>query len=1152
MASEQQVGNIVYQVEMNVARLIEAQRQVNDRLDRMEGGFNSTGRAAQNAERSFASLSRVAGALIAALSVQQVASYADAWTTVNNKLSNAIRPSEQLAQVTQRVFDITQSTRSSLDATASLYARLERATRQAGASTANLARLTTIINQGFVVSGATAQEAENAIIQLSQGLASGTLRGEEFNSVNEQGNRLMVALADSMGVGIGELRNMAAQGKLTTDVVVNGLLSQGDAIGKEFAKTTTTISQAMQVAGNNITKFFGENATVKSGVSAFNSAIISVSENIGALSGALVAVAAVMGSRYVAALTLATAEKIKGIAASRNQASAESIAARAAANKATSDLRAATVAKDRALEEIRLAQMMKASAYNAANAAAAEQRLSAARVVASGAVDNYNRSLAANNAAQSALSSGSSLVSRALGLVGGPVGAAVLAASAVFYFSQRAQEARDSANSLADNINELTEKFKTMSSTEVAASIAKLRQNIPQLSDAVDEAQKSFDKATERVAGLRREVERYGTNTTRGRQASAALSGALDEQAIASDNLERANKRLSQTNSAVYMGQAKLTGGMRQGLDLLKRNGEEAGVVAGMMSQLGNAINFAARAKDKFNSSSLKIERPKEIQEYLDGQQQQIELQSELNERKRAQLKAEQDIRNLAGKEKLDDKGRDQLERDVATARERAGVEFDAIKAQQDKKKAESEANAEGKKSASQAESIALKLENMKQQTQLATSATENLSREQAILRAQQSLGKGATEENTRLAGEYAAAQWDASRAARAASLVPVLAENQSYRADLQALQASLKLKEIDQDQYYRSVEQRELQHQSNLAKIRAEQSVANPIADMRGQVDPVQQLVNQNNQKLAAMQAYQAQEQELLAQSYANGKLSYDQFTAAKAQTDAQYLALRTAQEKQANEQMTDAQWELLSQQGLGYDMLTSAVDAFAGNASNAITGLLTGTMSVSDAMRSLGNTILNSVINSIVQMGVEWVKNLIIQKTMGAAATALGVTQAGVLATAWAPAAAMASLATLGANAAAATAGISSTVGVASGLALTGMRKNGGPVSAGGLYQVGEGGMPEIYQASNGKQYMIPGDNGSVISNKDMQGGGAIPSVIINITNTNGSHVETSQPTYKDGALTMDMIVADVQQGGRLGQTIATYHNAPRRALG
>lgn len=428
-------GGIYYDIEMDVRGLLTAQQRVNQRLDLMERGFDKTTRSIDTTERSMSSLSRVAVALTAALSVQQVAEYADAWATVNNKLSNSIRPSEQLADVTERVFNITQQTRSSLDATASLYARLERATRQYGTSADDLAKLTTIINQGFVVSGATAQEAENAIIQLSQGLASGALRGEEFNSVNEQGNRLIVALADSMGVSIGQMRNMAAQGKLTTDVVVNGLLSQGSLIGAEFANTTTTISQALQVAGNNITKFFGENSTVKTGAAIFSDAVVTISENIGGLSALLTGAAAILGSRYVGALTMATAAKIKAAAASRTLSAEESLAAQASANKAAADLRAAAVAKQRALDEIRLAEMMRLTAISETNAAAAEQRLSVARVAAAGAVDNYNRALAANRAAQMALSSGASLASRALGLIGGPAGAAMLAASAILYFS---------------------------------------------------------------------------------------------------------------------------------------------------------------------------------------------------------------------------------------------------------------------------------------------------------------------------------------------------------------------------------------------------------------------------------------------------------------------------------------------------------------------------------------------------------------------------------------------------------------------------------------------------------------------------------------------------------------------------------------------
>ncbi|MER1530347.1 tape measure protein [Enterobacter hormaechei] len=750
------VGDIEYVIKADTAQLLRADKQVRNVTDGMEGGFNRADKAALSLSSSFGSLSRVATSLMAILSVRQVAQYADAWTTLNNKLANALRPSEQLVDVTERVFNITQQTRGSLDATASLYARLERATREYGTSADDLAKLTTIINQGFVVSGATAQEAENAIIQLSQGLASGALRGEEFNSVNEQGNRLIVALADSMGVSVGQMRQMAAAGKLTTDVVVNGLLSQGVTIGNEFANTTTTISQALQVAGNNITKFFGENSTVKTGTAIFNDAVISVSENIGALSAILTGVAAVMGSRYVGALTMATAAKVKSAVASRNQSAAELQAAQATANKATADLRAAAVAKERALDEIRLAEMMKQTAVSATNAAAAEQRLSAARVAAAGAVDNYNRALAANKAAQAGLSTGAGLVSRGLSLIGGPAGAAMLAASAILYFSQRAKEARDDANNLADSVNELSAKFQTMSHTELAATIGKLSQNLPTLSDAVADAQKEFNDATAAVQRQEREIANWGTNTTRGRQAAEALGGAQDKLAIAALELERAQNRLSQTQNAINIGRATLNGTMRQGIDLLRRDGEEAGVAAGMMGRLGDMINFAAKAKEKFNSSSLMVERPKDVQDYLDKLQDQVTLQSELNDRKRAQLRAEQDIRKLGGSEA-----------DVRLARERAAAEYDAQQAQQKSKKETKDATSEASKAATAMQSNAQKIADYKQRAGLAATTTQELSREQAILRAEQSLNSSATKEQVAEIRKYAAAEWDAANAVK-------------------------------------------------------------------------------------------------------------------------------------------------------------------------------------------------------------------------------------------------------------------------------------------------------------------------------------------------------------------------------------------------
>lgn len=446
---------------------------------------------------------------------------------------------------------------------------------------------------------------------------------------------------------------------------------------------------------------------------------------------------------------------------------------------------------------------------------------------------------------------------------------------------------------------------------------------------------------------------------------------------------------------------------------------------------------------------------------------------------------------------------------------------------------ARKESDKAGKQSASTADSIAQKLENLRQQSELAADSTQELSREQAILRAQQSLGKSATQDQIQEAGKYAAAAWDAAAAAKgvteALNAIPEQAENKSYAESMQNLKAALNAGKIDLQEYNAATEQMEQQHQANLAKIRSQQ-VVNPTQQALGEVDPVQQLANQHAQELALIQQFEQQ-----------GVLAHENA-----------LALKNAADRQYEQQRIAAQWEILSQQSLGYNMLTSAVDAFSGNASNAITGLLTGTMSAQEAMRSLGNTILNSVINSIVQVGVEALKNYILGQTLGAASVATSVGLAATTASAWAPAAAMASLASFGANAGPAAAGISSTVGLANGLALAGARYNGGPVSAGGLYQVGEKGKPEIYQASTGKQYMIPGDNGKVISNKDMQSGGGI-SVQVNVINqSTGATVQSADGYMQDGSAVVDLLITDMERGGPVSSQMQQTFGLSRKAQG
>lgn len=458
---------------------------------------------------------------------------------------------------------------------------------------------------------------------------------------------------------------------------------------------------------------------------------------------------------------------------------------------------------------------------------------------------------------------------------------------------------------------------------------------------------------------------------------------------------------------------------------------------------------------------------------------------------------------------------------------------------------AQKDLQSQHKKGASQAESIAQKLANLKQQSDLAADSTNKLSREQAILNAQQSLGKGATKEQIALAGQYAATKWDTANAikaqATAEKLLPEARENASYKQDVEDLNTALSAKKISQEQYNETSERLEATHQANLAKIRAQQAVT-PQQEAVGGIDPVQQQANENARKLALIQAFEQQ-----------GLIAHENALMLRNQADMQYEQQRVA-----------AQWALFTQQNIGYQALGATVDAFGAQASNALTGIITGSMSASDALRSIGNTILNDVINTFVQMGIQQAKSAI----MGAAAqntaiasttaaqtaslattTAASTASAATTTAAWTPAALVASIGSFGGAVAIGLGALVAALAVGKGLA--GKRKNGGPVSAGSMYQVGEGGMPEIYRASTGKQYMIPGDNGKVISNKDMTSGVGSGGVVVNVNNYTSADVQT-QSRNENGTQYVDVFIQDMETGGPMSSAMQSTFGLSRQANG
>ncbi|MCM8744816.1 phage tail tape measure protein [Pseudomonas koreensis] len=220
------------------------------------------GDQAANSMSGAGSAARAAGTAFAALGAGRVVSeiirLTDAFKSMQGSLALVSSSTSVASDSFQKLLTMANNTGSSLESTVSLYTRLANATRGAGYTTEQLLGVTDAINKAFVISGATMQEASNAAIQLSQGLASGTLRGEELNSVMEQGPRITRALAEYLGVTNGQIRQMAADGKITAEVVTNALLKSLTSLNSELDRMPRRFEQASTALKNNFLAAVGQ------------------------------------------------------------------------------------------------------------------------------------------------------------------------------------------------------------------------------------------------------------------------------------------------------------------------------------------------------------------------------------------------------------------------------------------------------------------------------------------------------------------------------------------------------------------------------------------------------------------------------------------------------------------------------------------------------------------------------------------------------------------------------------------------------------------------------------------------------------------------------------------------------------------------------
>ncbi len=289
----------------------------------------------------------------------------------------------------------------------------------------------------------------------------------------------------------------------------------------------------------------------------------------------------------------------------------------------------------------------------------------------------------------------------------------------------------------------------------------------------------------------------------------------------------------------------------------------------------------------------------------------------------------------------------------------------------------------------------------------------------------------------------------------------------------------------------------------------KAEREKQQAIANL-GAADPIFTVDIQRDNSLANLQA-QLDAELITEQTYADRKVEIN---------------------RNAELQIQQISEERFRAQSEANDFLISSLDALASTAASSMGALITGGATATEVINSLASTVLNQAIGALIELGLQQVKNQIIGQTAAASAAAASAATGTAMAAAYAPAAALASLASFGANAAPASAGIASTVGLASGLAVSGLERGG--VLGGGLTEMGEGNSPEVLKTDNGI-FAVPGSRGRVFNQEQLSqigGGGVKVSNIIN-NYASSATVDSQVKTQEDGSIIIETIVADIRTG-------------------
>ncbi|HEK3232937.1 TPA: tape measure protein [Proteus mirabilis] len=678
----------------------------------------------------------------------------------------------------------------------------------------------------------------------------------------------------------------------------------------------------------------------------------------------------------------------------------------------------------------------------------------------------------------------------AMALLGGPTGLFMLAAAGVYALYQSMSN-NSSIDDYKSKIDEAINKLDELNAKQAAAAASKAR-------SVINENTKEIDSLEKKITYIRSIIQSIKDGSGRvwedvqdvdeAKQKISELEGKLvdltQENKHYSRTLELLNKtekeRTGKTDeqieaNALYL---KSVGGVREANELLLRTLELGSpVIADIETQIDNLAKSLEDAKvppeeAEIAISNLRTALEAKLSNNFEVMLQDLEnnvtaLKIEMKDGKDAAIEYRASV--MAAKMGMTDEG--QVKRYIQLIKE----ETEAREMLTNQNKKSKSGNNEAKRIDDAIKKQQQQTEALRKEFELLSSGAANVNREMAIFNAVQSLGTNAIKEQKEAIAKEAAEVFDLKQKVddfiKSQEITPELKLARAFRQESEELKRMFDNDFIDEETFKALGNKAMKAFDAGMAEIKIN-AVIDPITEAKGQYDPVQQLKNEHERKLALIREFETEKGAITQRG----------------------LELMNAANTQYEQDRLNAQWEIWRNQSQANQFLADGLDALGQRSTNVLTGLLTQTQSINDAFRNVALTIVDQAVGALVQMGMQQVKNMVTESAMRKASNAQAIAEAtttgAAITNAMAPAAATTSIATMGS---AATWGMAAmAIAIPAMIALAGARKNGGPVNAGSMYRVGEGGKPEIFKASNGSQYMIPGDNGRVISNRQIGKGG------------------------------------------------------------